>query len=59
MRECTVKAIGFDEDVIPGREAQADRGRQLLVPLGRLGAARRHGPLRTDHPDVAALPVRA
>ena len=55
---CPVEAIVFDEDVTPELVAQADRGRQLLVPLGPLGGARRHGPLGTDHPDVAALPGR-
>ena len=55
---CPVEAIVLDEDVLPEQAAQADRGRQLLVPLGRLGGARRHGPLGTDHPDVAALPRR-
>jgi ferredoxin len=55
---CPENAI-YDEGELPaGAESAAENQTQVLVSLGVLNGARRHGPLHTDHPYIAALPPR-
>jgi ferredoxin len=53
---CPVDAISFDADVPPESQHLLTRAEELFSQIGDPGGARRHGPLGTDHPDVAALP---
>ena len=55
---CPVEAIVWEDDLPPELAAQAVRNAEVFIPLGRLGGARKHGPLGFDHPEVAALPPR-
>jgi Fe-S-cluster-containing hydrogenase component 2 len=51
---CPVEAI-FHEDEVPVELAHYTRiNAEFLAPLGMPGGAKRHGPLRGDHPRVAA-----
>ena len=56
---CPVSAIVYEDDLEPSQEHLGERQRQVFLPLLPLHGARKHGPLRFDHPDVAALPSRA
>jgi NAD-dependent dihydropyrimidine dehydrogenase PreA subunit len=56
---CPEEAIYYEDDMPPELAPQAQRQVDLFEPLGVLKGARKHGPLNTDHPDVAALPPRA
>jgi ferredoxin len=56
---CPENAIYYEGDMEEELLPQAERQKELLLPLGLLKGARKHGPLGTDHPDVASLPPRA
>src|SRR5829696_3706733 len=53
---CPENAIYYEQELPPELAGQAARQTDLLLPLGLLKGARKHGPLGFDHPDVAALP---
>ena len=53
---CPENAIYYEADLTPDLVPAKERAREVFVPLGQLGGARRHGPLGFDHPHVAALP---
>jgi ferredoxin len=53
---CPVSAILYDQDVPADQHFLLTRAEELFSKIGDPGGARRHGPLGTDHPDVAALP---
>ena len=53
---CPEEAIFYEKDLSDELAPQAQRQRDLLLPLGLLKGARKYGKLGTDHPDVAALP---
>jgi NAD-dependent dihydropyrimidine dehydrogenase PreA subunit len=56
---CPVRAISADLDLGDERAHLLVRAEELFSQIGDPGGARRHGPLGTDHPDVAQLPHRA
>jgi ferredoxin len=56
---CPENAIYYEGDLTPEQEPAMERATEVFLPLGRLGGARKHGPLGTDHPVIAALPARA
>lgn len=55
---CPVQAIAFEGDLTGEQQHLLARGREVFVLVGAPGGARRHGPLGTDHPSVAALPPK-
>ena len=56
---CPENAIYYEADLTPEQEPAKERANEVFIPLGRLGGARKHGPLGMDHPVIAALPVGA
>jgi ferredoxin len=55
---CPVGAIKADWGLPEEQRAAAPRAVEVFAPLGLPNGARRHGPLGTDHPYIAALPSR-
>ena len=56
---CPENAIYYEADLTPELLPAMKRAKQVFLPLGQLGGARRHGPLGHDHPDIVALPPAA
>lgn len=55
---CPQDAIFYEADMPDELTVMVERQASMFVSLGRLGGARKFGPLGKDHPDVEALPPR-
>jgi NAD-dependent dihydropyrimidine dehydrogenase PreA subunit len=55
---CPVEAVFYEGDLPEDQMHLADRQAGFMESFGELNGARKHGPLGSDHPDVAALPPK-
>jgi len=55
---CPENAVYYEGDLPDELMPAAERQREVMLPLGPLKGARKHGPLNTEHPFIAALPPR-